>query len=292
MLERTHLAILREVNRQGTLTGAANKLCLTQSALSHAVKKLEQQIGTRIWMKEGRRLRLTRAGEYLLGMANRVLPQFEYAETLMAEYAAGQRGILRIGMECHPCYRWLLTVVNPFLAAWPDVDVDVRQRFQFGGIGALFGYDIDLLVTPDPLLKTGLVFTPVFDYELVLVAHPDHPLVSRDYIEPADLASQTLITYPVDTERLDIFSQFLLPACIMPQRHKVIETTDILLQMVASGRGVAALPGWLVNEYAAQLPIKGVRLGAQGVHKQIFVGIREADEGIDYIRSFIELSAQ
>lgn len=289
-LERFHLRILQEVDRTGTLTRAASNLHLSQSALSHAIKKLEQRLGTPLWQKDGRRLRLTRAGRYLLGFANRVLPQFEHAEQLLAEYAAGQRGILRIGMECHPCYQWLLKVVDPFLAAWPDVDVDVRQRFKFGGIGALFGYEIDLLITPDPLLRPGLTFTPVFDYEQVLVVARDHPLAQRERVTPDDLSDQTLITYPVEIERLDIYSQFLLPASTGPRRHKTIETTDILLQMVAAGRGVSALPDWLVTEYAETLPIRALRLGSAGIQKQIFLGVREQDRGTDYIDAFIDLS--
>ncbi|HEF4757123.1 TPA: LysR family transcriptional regulator, partial [Burkholderia multivorans] len=151
MLERFHLVVIREVERQGSLTAAANALHLTQSALSHTVKKLEQQLGTPIWDREGRGLRLTQGGQYLLRLAHRLLPQFEFAEERMKQYAKGERGTLRIGMECHPCYQWLLKVVSPYLSRWPDVDVDVKQRFQFGGIGALFSYDIDVLVTPDPL---------------------------------------------------------------------------------------------------------------------------------------------
>ncbi|MCA3811804.1 MAG: LysR family transcriptional regulator, partial [Burkholderia sp.] len=169
MLERFHLVVIREVERQGSLTAAANALHLTQSALSHTVRKIEQQLGTPIWDREGRGLRLTQGGQYLLKLANRLLPQFELAEERMKQYAKGERGTLRIGMECHPCYQWLLKVVSPYLSRWPDVDVDVKQRFQFGGIGALFGYDIDVLVTPDPLNKPGLRFDPVFDYEQVLV---------------------------------------------------------------------------------------------------------------------------
>lgn len=290
MLDRIHLNILREVHRKGTLTGAAEVLCLSQSALSHGIKKLEQQLGTPLWQKEGRRLRLTRAGDYLLGFANRVLPQFDHAEQLIAEYAAGQRGILRIGMECHPCYRWLLKVVGPFLGEWPDVDVDVRQRFQFGGIGALFGYEIDLLITPDPLFRSGLGFTPVFDYEQVLVVARDHSLAARKWVEPADLNDQVLITYPVEPERLDIYNQFLSPANTLPRQHKVIETTDIMLQMVAAGRGVAALPRWLVEEYAGELAIHGLPLGEAGVQKQIFIGVRRGDTETDYIRSFIAMA--
>jgi len=290
MIERIHLAIIREVERQGSLTAAAAHLFLTQSALSHSIKKLEQQLGTDIWLREGRSLRLTQAGQYLLAVANRLLPQLSLAEERLRQFAQGERGTLRIGMECHPCYQWLLKVVSPYLAAWPDVDVDVKQKFQFGGIGALFGYEIDMLVTPDPLYKPGLMFQPVFDYEQVLVVHGQHALAQLAYVHPEQLSSESLITYPVDIDRLDIYNQFLQPAGISPQVHKPIETTDIMLQMVASGRGVAALPRWLVEEYQSRFNVVPVKLGEQGIAKQIYLGIRETDVQIDYVQAFIQLA--
>lgn len=290
MLERMHLAIVQEVEKQGSLTAAANVLCLTQSALSHSMRKLERQLGTDIWLREGRTLRLTQAGQYVLAVANRVLPQMTLAEDRLRQFAQGERGTLRIGMECHPCYQWLLKVVSPYLAAWPDVDVDVKQKFQFGGIGALFGYEIDLLVTPDPLFKPGLHFEPVFDYEQVLVVGRDHPLARADHVEPQDLLNEVLVTYPVPTDRLDIYTQFLMPAGVAPKRHKAIETTDIMLQMVASGRGVAALPRWLAQDYAQKMNVSAVRLGKHGIAKQIFLGARQADIDIDYLRAFVELA--
>ena len=291
MLERSHLEILRAVNQYGSLTAAAEKLCLTQPALSHSIKKLEQRLGTLLWQKEGRQLRLTAAGEYLLRLAERLLPQLELAEEVVCEIAAGRRGTLRIGMECHPCYQWLLKVVSPYLATWPDVDVDVKQRFQFGGIGALYAYEIDILVTPDPLIRSGLTYEPVFDYEQVLVVAASHPLAREVFVTPEQLLTETLITYPVEPERLDIFSQFLTPASCQPKKHKTIETTDIMLQMVAAGRGVAALPGWLVTEYQQRMAIKPVRLGG-GIQKQIFLGQRSTDLKTDYLTAFIEQAKQ
>lgn len=289
-LERVHLHLLREVHRRGSLTAAAKRIGLTQSALSHTIKRLEEQLRVKIWQREGRGLKLTPAGSYLLGVAERVLPQVEHAETVLEQFARGERGTLRVGMECHPCYRWLLQVVEPFLKAWPSVELDVRQRFQFGGIGALFAHDIDLLVTPDPLRRKRLHFEPVFDYEQVLVVSRTHRLATRDHAVPADLESETLITYPVEVERLDVFREFLLPAGAAPRRHKVIESTDIMLQMVACERGVAALPGWLVDEYRKTIGIVPVRLGRRGIAKQIFLGVRDSDRETDFIADFIRLA--
>ena len=292
ILERIHLAIVQAVEQHGSLTAAAERLCVTQSALSHSVRKLEERLGTALWLRQGRSLRLTPAGQQVLILAQRVLPQLEQMETKLAQIAQGQRGSLRIGMECHPCYQWLLKVVSPYLAAWPDVDVDVKQKFQFGGIGALLGYEIDVLVTPDPLHKPGLRFEPVFDYEQVLVVARGHALAQAPYAKPGQLAQEVLITYPVATDRLDIYTRFLTPAGIAPRRHKPIETTDIMLQMVASGRGVAALPRWLAEEYARKLDLAVVKLGRHGIPKQIFLGIRETDAGLTYLQAFMALARQ
>lgn len=289
-LERAHLDLVLAVQQHGSLTAAAEKLHLTQSALSHTARKLEDQLGLAIWRREGRRLRPTQAGEYLLTVANRLLPQLAHAEERLRQFALGERGILRIGMECHPCYQWLLKIVSPYLAAWPAVDVDVKQKFQFGGIGALFGYEIDMLVTPDPLYKPGLVFEPVFDYEQVLVVGPRHPLRNVAYAQPGQLADETLITYPVAVDRLDIYTQFLTPAGISPKRHTAVESTDIMLLMVANGRGVAALPRWLVEEQSSRFEVFAVRLGQQGVAKQIFLGFRDEDAEIDYVRAFVNMA--
>lgn len=290
MIQRDHLVIVREVDQRGSLTAAARRLHLTQSALSHAMRKLEGALGASIWQREGRRLRLTHAGEQLLELAHHVLPQFEAAERTMRQLGQGTRGALRIGMECHPCYQWLLKAVARYLPQWPDVDIDVKQKFRFGGIGALLDHEIDLVVTPDPEVRPGLLFIPVFDYEQVLVVARSHRLAGRSFVEPQQLAEEVLITYPLEAARLDIYNLFLGPAGVSPHSHKTIESTDLILQMVAAGRGVAALPRWLVEEQASTLPVVPVRLGRKGVPKHIHLGMRAADQGVGYLSAFVEMA--
>jgi len=288
MLERVHLEILTAIKEHGTLTKAADSLHLSQSALSHSIKKLEGQISTPIWTKDGRTLRLTAAGERIQNLANRILPQFTHTELLLKQIAKGEMGSLRIGMECHPCYQWLIRVIQPYLQEWPEIDIDVKQEFQFGALGALFSYEIDVLITPDPLFKPKIEYIPVFDYEHKLVVSSSHKLAKQDYVKPEQLSEEVLFSYPVEPTRLDIFSQFLTPAKCSVKKHKIIETTEIMLQMVAAGRGICALPGWLVDEFAKTMPIKSLQIGEQGIEKQIFIGIRKNEQQIDYLRDFIE----
>ncbi|MCS6997349.1 MAG: LysR family transcriptional regulator [Casimicrobiaceae bacterium] len=289
MLERIHLELVREVARRGTLTAAAEALHLTQSALSHTVRRLEARLGMPIWQRDGKRLVPTRAGRFLEQLAERVLPQLEQGDERLRGFARGERGALRIGMECHPCYQWLQPLLRPYLLAWPDVELDVLQRFQFGGVAALVHGEIDVLVTPDPVVHEALVFEPVFDYEQVLVVAAGHRLAARRLIEPRELAAEEVVTYPVARERLDLFTQFLLPAGVLPRRQRQVEDTTVMLELVASGRAVTALPRWLIERLPAaqRRSFALVRLGRRGIRKQIHLGRRRLDVGVPYLDDFL-----
>ena len=290
MLERHHLRVLLKVHQLGSLTEAANKLHLTQSALSHTIKKLETHLQTPLLKKAGRGVVLTDAGQAVVQLAERILPQFDNTEQIVQRIAQGHQGMLRIGMECHPCYQWLLNVIEPFLLQHPHVDVDVIQAFKFGGLQALHDDEIDILLTPDPVALPTVTYHPVFHYEHMLAVADRHSLADAQEITPKDLRHQTLITYPVEPSRLDVFSQFLLPHNVKVKQHKVMETTEIIMQMVAAGRGVTALPQWLIEDYAKQLPIRAKRFGKNGIAKTLSMGLRAHRTRPDYLQSFIALA--
>lgn len=290
MIDVQHLSILREVARTGSVTAAAERLNVSQSALSHAIAKFEERSGIKVWMKDGRSLRFTQAGNYLLSLAERLLPQLEHAQRVLSDFADGRRGALRAGMECHPCQKWLMGVTGPYLRRWPDVDFEVCTAFRFDGVAALLGHEIDLLITPDPIDQPELLFTPVFDYELVLILHEDHPLTGKPWADPHDLMAETLITVPVSLERLDIYSRFLVPANCRPHHRITAETTELMLQLSAAGRGISVLPEWLLHEEGEGLPLRALRIGPHGLHKSIHLGVRKDEERIDYIAGFLDIA--
>ncbi len=290
MLDRQHLTILREVHRAGSVTAAAERMNLSQSAVSHAIAKLEDRHQVKVWRKKGRSLQLTEAGAFLLDLAERLVPELEHAERILADIARGRRGALRIGMECHPCEKWLMRVTGPYLRDWPDVDLELRTAFRFDGVAALQAHEIDLLVTPDPVMQPDLHFEPVFDYELLLAVQNGHRLAGRPFIAPEDLMGEDLLTVPVAPDRLDVFSRFLVPAGCRPARQIGIESTDLMLQLVAAARGVSVLPDWLIREDARGMPITTLRIGRQGLHKSINLGVREEDAGTDYIAGLFTIA--
>ncbi len=288
MIERSHLRIIQALADNGTLTAAANALFLTQPALSHQMRYLEKKLEVTLWERDGRSLRLTQAGNLLLQVARQLLPVFEQTEKTLIAYGEGRSGILRLGVECHPCYEWLKKILADFLSAMPDMDVDIINKFQFSGMEGLLNHHVDLLVTPDPVRLKGLHFEPLFDYEVVLLVAQSHPLAGQKTVTAEQLSDELLMTFPVAHERLDIFTQFLLPAAVTP-KTKAIESLDIMVQMVALNRGITVLPSWLADDYSEKLPVTRVRLGKRGINKTLYAAMRETDQSIKYMQEFIDL---
>ncbi|MCG7869200.1 MAG: LysR family transcriptional regulator [gamma proteobacterium symbiont of Stewartia floridana] len=290
MLELTHLRIVAALQQHGTLTKAANALCLSQSALSHQIRYLEQKLGIEIWVKEGRRLRLTRAGNLLLETAEKVLPVLQQSQRTLKAYADGQTGVLRLGVECYPCYEWLTGVTAAYLKSNPQVDVDIFQRFRFSGFEGVLNFHIDMLITPDRVDHPGLSYQPLFEYELMLLVPESHPLAEKDWVSPQQLASEVLITFPVAEERLDVLNSFLWPAGVRPQQHKQIESIEIMLQLVSLSRGVTVIPDWLIERACQALPLKSLRLGRQGMQRKLYAAYRTEDQQLSYQQAFISVA--
>lgn len=290
MIERIHLEIVKRLNQYGTLTKAAKSMNLSQSALSHSITKLEEQLECSIWRKKGRNLSLTIQGEALLNLSKKAIPLFDNVEAQLKNTDHELAGYLRIGMECFPCYKWLSRILPNFLQDCPSVDIDLKQKFKFGAVGALFDYDIDLIITPDPYYVPGLIYTSIFDYELVAVMSSDNILAQKKYLSPDDFTETCLITYPIPKDRLDIFTRFLIPSSIVPKERKCFETTEIILHMVAAGRGITVMPDWLFQELRSVEKLTALRLGEKGLKKTNYIGYRSDDQSVSYIRHFIDLS--
>ena len=231
-LELRHLKAVQAIHQAGGVARAAEVLHITQSALSHQLKGLEDQVGVDLFVRRTKPLKLSAAGLRLLRLAEKVLPEIAAAEDEFRGLQAGKVGRMHIAIECHACFEWLFPVLEAFRKAWPDVDVDIRPGLAFEAIDALDREEVDLVVSSDPEDHANLDFTPLFDYEPVFVAASQHHLAAKEYIEAEDFRGETLITYPVDRPRLDVFSQLLMPAKVEPRAIRQVELTAVILLLV------------------------------------------------------------
>lgn len=289
-IEFRHLRTIKAIHEAGGLAKAADQMNITQSALSHQIKGLEDQAGVELFVRRSKPMKLSAAGMRLLRAAEKILPEIENLQAEFTGLRDGKSGRLHIAIECHACFEWLFPVLEAFRKTWPDVDVDIRPGLAFDALPALQKEEVDLVVSSDPEDLAGVSFTELFDYAPVFVASKDHPLAAKPFVEAQDFRGQTLITYPVERTRLDVFSQLLIPAKVEPAAVRQAELTAVILLLVASNRGVSVLPDWVVREVKYNSDYVTRPLTEAGLTRTLFAATRSDDVSKPYMRDLIALA--
>ena len=288
-LELRHLKTLVALREAGSLSRAAQLLSLTQSALSHQLKALEGHYGTALFERKSSPVSFGPAGQRLLRLADAVLPLLDEAERDVSRLVAGAAGTLRIAVECHTCFDWLMPSMDAFRARWPEVELDIVSGFQADPVGLLHQDRAELaIVSEADADEDGVVYRPLFSFEIVALLPRGHALLDRPWLEAADFAGPTLITYPVPDDMLDIVRRVLRPAGIAPAR-RTSELTVAMLQLVASGRGVAALPMWAVRGYLDRGYVAGQRIGAEGLTGRLHAALPQRLADRPYLADFVRI---
>ena len=291
-IEFRHLRTIRAIHEAGGVARAADLLNTTQSALSHQIKGLEEQTGVELFIRKSKPIRLSAAGQRLLFFANKILPEIDALQSEFEDLRVGKTGRLHIAIECHACFEWLFPVLEKFRQKWPDVDIDIKPGLAFEALPALQKENVDLVISSDPEKIPGITFTHLFDYQAFFLSSVKHPLSKKKWIEASDFEKETLITYPVERSRLDIFSQLLIPNKVEPAHIRQAELTSIILLLVASDRGVTVLPDWVIAEVRNNSDYAVIPLSKNGIQRGLFAATRTDCLEKPFMRNLIDLAGQ
>jgi LysR family transcriptional regulator, regulator for metE and metH len=289
-LELRHLRSLRALRETGNLSRAAQLLNLTQSALSHQIKTLEDHYETVVFERKSSPVNFTAAGQRLLQLADSVVPLIDDAERDVSRLVDGAIGDLRITVECHTCFDWLMPTMDAFRARWPEVELDIVSGFHADSVGLLHQRRAEVAIVSDYAEndESGIAFLPLFSFEIVALLPHGHPLLQKTFLDAMDFAGQTLITYPVDDDMLDVVRGVLKPAGIAPVR-RTTELTVTMLQLVASGRGLAALPLWAAKSYLDRGYVESRRIGETGLTGKLYAAVPRQLRERSYLVEFVRL---
>ncbi|KIO48006.1 LysR family transcriptional regulator [Nitrosospira sp. NpAV] len=286
MLELRHLRTLTALHETGSVSRAAKRVHLTQSALSHQIKALQSHYGLPVIQRRGQSIELTEAGKHLVALAGKVLEEIRETERDLAKISQQASGSLRIVLECHTCFDWLMPLMDEFRQHWPDVELDLVSGFHADPVKLLEEGGADIVIGSEHKRQRGIVHHPLFRFEILAVLAPEHPLRGKRILHASDFADVTLITYPVPEDRIDLILNVLKPAGIQPQR-RTAELTVAILQLVASRRGVAALPSWGLKNYVDHDYVIARRIGANGLWSDLYASTLKETASRPYLRDFL-----
>ena len=291
MLELKHLKALQALYQYGTFSQAASELCVTTSALSHQIAALEGWLDVELISRKTRPFQFTKQGLLLLDLANQVLPMVDQTLIRMQDKKQKIKHKLFVASECHCCFDWLIHVMNAYHDSFPETDLDFITAFEKYPHELLLDEAFDVLITSDRQKSEGVEYLKLFDYESRLVVAPDHPLAYETDITPEMLAKETLLCHPVELNRLDIYNHWFEPAGIIPKNVRKTQQTAMLIQLVSTKRGYAALPDWVVYEYEQQGLVKTLRMpgidGANGLLCTLYAAYNKDHAGKTYFTEFL-----
>ena len=286
-LELRHLNLVRTVVEEGGLTRAGQLLGLSQSALSHQLRDIEELLGVSLFHRVGRRLSLAPAGERILRTARVVLPEIERAELDLNRDSKEMLGTIRIGVECDSCYSWLAGSLRRFGRRYPNIVLQLSTTSAQRPIQALLKNDIDLAVVAQPLRELRIRLCELFEEEFVAVVAPAHSLAEREYLLPKDFASETLF-YPGTFSEGLLYQKVLRPAGIRPKEVNEITLMEPTLQLVKYGFGITVLARWAIHSRPANDEFRTVPITSRGLRRTWHAATRSSRNLPEYLTTLLE----
>ena len=262
---------------------------MTQSALSHQIKGIREQLGIELFLKNVKPLKLSPEGLRFLEAAERILPEIDSLKSEVGDLKDGNAGRLHIAIECHACYEWLFPVLNIFRDSFSNVDIDIRPGLSFHALAALSDGEVDVVISSDPENINDIEFHHLFNYAPTFVSSGENRLSQKSFIEAEDFTDETLITYPVERNRLDVFSQFLIPARIEPKLVRHVELTAVILLLVGANKGVSVLPDWVLGSSNGLEKLVSKPLTPMGLKRELYAATRINEHQKPFMHRFLEL---
>lgn len=289
-LEIRHLKLLTAIAEEESVTAAGKRLHLTQSALSHQLRDAENKLGTPLFLRLGKRMVLTPAGQKLVEYARRILQELQEAESQVHSFTGGMQGLIRLSTECYTCYHWLPKLLAQFHARFPQVDVSIDIESTNAPAEGLLAGKLDVAVMSNPPANKNLCLSPLGEDEMVLVMSPAHRLTARASIKPQDLAQETLLIYP-GREDSTLIQKVVKPARVEPFRVMEIPLTEAILELVAAGTGLAFMAQWAAASYIDSGRVVARPLFDSGFHRQWYAVTLNHQPVRAYLKEFLSLLA-
>ena len=291
-LEIRHLRLIAEIADAGSMTKAAERLCLTQSALSHQLRDVESRFETTFFVRLGRRMVLTAAGRRLLESARRVLGDLARAEDDIRRLAGHGDGVIRVCTQCNTGYHWLAPLLSAFHRKHPRVAVHIAADATDTPGDALLYARLDLTLLLERPEDPRLRVRPLFPDEMVAVVSRTHPLARRRWVAPRDLAEEHLLIYSSRPEDSFVFRKVLGPEGLRPHRVSFIMLTEAIVELARAGTGVGVLPRWSALRAIAGGGIAALSITREGLRRQWAAATLAAQPDPPFLVEFLDLVAE
>ncbi|MFN7198620.1 MAG: LysR family transcriptional regulator [Bacteroidota bacterium] len=283
-----HLKLIKAIVEEGSITKAIDKLNLTQSALSHQLKEAEYKLGTQIFLRQNKKLILTKAGQKLYVTANQILEKLFDTEQEIKQLIFGEYGTIRISTECYSSYHWLPSVLRQFNLLYPNVELQIVMEATHYPLQKLKENIIDIAITSDPIKDDNINYLELFQDEMLMIVSTNHSWADKKYVLAEDFINEHLLIHSLPLETVSVYQFLLSPAKVIPKKITPLPLTEASIEMVKADMGIMSMAKWAVQPYLKENSLKTIKIGKNGLKRKHFIALKNNKKHPAYFNHFIE----
>jgi LysR family transcriptional regulator, regulator for metE and metH len=287
-MEIRHLRLTKAIVEEGSITKAIDKLHLTQSALSHQLKEAEYQLGTKIFVRQNKKLILTKAGEKLYTTENEILDKLSDTEKEIKKLIFGEVGEIRISTECYSSYHWLPSVLKQFHLLYPNIELKIVMEATHYPLQKLQENILDIAIISDPIKDENIKYVELFQDEMMIVVSENHSWTNKKYVVAEDFINEHLLIHSLPMETVTIHQFLLAPAKVSPKKITPLPLTEASIEMVKADMGIMAMAKWALQPFLKNNSIKAIKIGKNGLKRKHYIAYMSNKTYPDYFQHFIE----
>ncbi|WP_010180724.1 LysR family transcriptional regulator [Aquimarina agarilytica] len=286
-MEIKYFKLIKTIAEQGSIANATSKLFLTQSALSHQLKDLENQLGFKVFYRTRAQWKLTDEGHELYLLGNKILENIDASFKNIQQIRQGSIGNIKVSTECYSFYQGLPKFIQKMGLLYPEINVDLILEATHKPISKILSKDIDIAIVTSKPKNDLLLSIDLFDDEIYAVMHKENKLNTLDYISANHFSNTHLIIHSFPLETVSIYEHFLKPNNITPRKISAIPLTEVALELIEANFGLLCMPKWALKSFKTLDHLVFKKIGKKGLKRRHFLVIRKTDEQKKYIKDFI-----
>lgn len=286
-MEIRHLKLVKAIVEEGSIAKAVDKLHLTQSALSHQLKECEFQLGTKVFLRNNKKLVLTKAGEKLYQASNEILDILSNTQQEIKALISGATGEIRISTECYSSYHWLPSVLKQFQLLYPNIELKIVMEATHYPLQKLQANVLDIAIVSDPVKDENISYSLLFQDEMLMVVSENHSWANKKFVVAEDFLNEHLLIHSLPLETVTVHQLLLGPANVSPKKITPLPLTEASIEMVKADMGVMAMAKWAVQPYLKNHAIKTVKIGKNGLKREHYIATMNNSTHPEYFQHFI-----
>ena len=286
-MELKYFRLIKTIVEEGNIAGSSERLFLTQSALSHQLREMEERLGFKVFHRSRNRWNLTSEGEELYRVANDLFNTLDEGFRNIKQIKEGNKGGIRLSAECQSFFHELPGFIQKMAVLYPEIQIDLSLGATHQTISQLLSDEIDIAIVTSKPSSDKLYSLPVFEDQIHALMHRENELSEKKYLDVSDFADVHLLINSFPMEDVSVYEHFLKPNKITPIKVSAIPFTEIALKMVEANMGIMCLPKWSLGPLKLSEELVFKKIGKYGLKRTHYLVVKEAKKNKEYIANFI-----